>query len=77
MSPSAERHMQKYRCARTATLVWLEKRDETTSKLQREIEAQAAAAKRVNEYRDSIGYVSWTKRAKDALSEFVKGWWAV
>lgn len=74
MTPSAERHMQKYKSARTATLVWLEKRDETTSKLQRENEALAAAAKRVNEYRDEIGYVSWPRRV---LSALVRGWGAV
>ena len=77
MTPSAERHMQKYRSARTSTLVWLEKRDGKTAEIQRENEAVAASGKRVNEYRDSIGYVPWTKRAKDVLSAFAKGWWAV
>lgn len=74
MTPSAERHMQKYRSARTTTLVWLEKRDGKTAEIQRENEAVAVAAKRVNEYRDSIDYVSWPRRL---LSSIIRGWGAV
>lgn len=75
MTPT-QRHILKYPSARTTTIAYLEKREQTTEQLRREIE-RAAAAKRLNEYRDGIGYVSWTKRAKDALSAFAKGWWAV
>ena len=70
---TVQQHMAKYRHARTSTLVQIQRENDKLDQLRQEI----AAAKRVNEYRDSIGYVSWTKRAKDALSAFAKGWWAV
>jgi flagellar biosynthesis regulator FlaF len=72
MSPT-QRHILKYPSARTTTIAYLEKREQTTEQLRREIE-RAAAAKRVNEYRDGIGYVSWPRRV---LSALVRGWGAV
>lgn len=63
MTPSAERHMQKYRSARTSTLVWLEKRDGKTAEIQRENEAQRPLARK-----------SLWRRILDAI---ISGCWGV
>lgn len=76
MRPETIDYIKRHPYARTSAIVARDRRNETTAKLQRENEA-LAAAKRVNEYRDSIGYVPWTKRAKDALSSIIRGWGAV
>lgn len=63
MTPSAERHIQRFPNARTSKLKQLEKQDETLSKLQREIRAQANADKAVNELRDEEDW----KRGPNAI----------
>lgn len=63
MTPSAERHLQRKPHARPSTLKQLEKQDETTSRLQREIRAKANADKAVNEFRDDADW----KRGPNAL----------
>lgn len=52
-------HLKQFPKARPSTLVHLEARNRKTEQLREEIEAQ----KRVNEFRDSIGYISWVRRA--------------
>lgn len=56
MTPSAEKHLQRFPSARTSKLKQLEKQDETTSRLQREIRAKTNADQAVNEMRQEIGY---------------------
>lgn len=56
MTPSAEKHLQRFPSARTSKLRQLEKQDEVLSRLQREIRAKAMADKAVNQYRQDIGY---------------------
>ena len=77
MRPETIDYIKRHPYARTSAIVARDRRNQKTAEIQRENEAVAAAGKRVNEYRDSIGYVPWTKRAKDVLSAFAKGWWAV
>lgn len=63
-------HLKRFPNARPSTLVYIQRRHDTTERLQAEI----AAAQRVNEYRDEIGYVSWPRRV---LSALIRGWGAV
>jgi hypothetical protein len=58
MSDVIKSHLVKYPHARTSTVQYLARRHETTERLRQEIEAQ----KRVNEFRDEIGFVSWVRR---------------
>jgi hypothetical protein len=58
MSDVIKSHLIKYPHARTSTVQYLARRHETTERLRQEIEAQ----KRVNTFRDEIGFVSWVRR---------------
>ena len=58
MRQEITRHLVKYPHARTSTVQYLARRHETTERLRQEIEAQ----KRVHEFRDEIGFVSWVRR---------------
>ena len=58
MSDVIKSHLVKYPHARTSTVQYLARRHETTERLRQEIEAQ----KRVNEFRDEIGFISWVRR---------------
>ena len=63
MSDVIKQHLIRYPHARTSTVQYIARRHETTERLRQEIEA----AKRVNEFRDSIEYVGWFRR--------LKTWW--
>lgn len=58
MSDVIKSHLVKYPHARTSTVQYLARRHETTERLRQELEAQ----KRVNEFRDEIGFISWVRR---------------
>jgi hypothetical protein len=58
MSDVIKSHLVKYPHARTSTVQYLARRHETTERLRQEIEAQ----KRVNEFREEIGFISWVRR---------------
>lgn len=58
MNENITRHLVKYPHARTSTVQYLARRHETTERLRQEIEAQ----KRVNTFRDEIGFISWVRR---------------
>jgi hypothetical protein len=60
MSDVIKSHLVKYPHARTSTVQYLARRHETTERLRQEIEA----AKQVNHFRDSIGYVGWFRLLK-------------
>jgi hypothetical protein len=60
MSDVIKSHLIKYPHARTSTVQYLARRHETTERLRQEIEA----AKQVNRFRDSIGYVGWFRLLK-------------
>lgn len=55
---TASEYLRKYPNARPSTLVQRELKARRLSELQAQIEAE----KRVNEYRQSIGYLSWFRR---------------
>lgn len=58
MSDAVRKHMVRYPNCRTSTVQYLARRHETTERLRQEIEAQ----KRVNTFRDEIGFISWVRR---------------
>lgn len=58
MSDVIKSHLVKYPHARTSTVQYLARRHETTERLRQEIEAQ----KRVDEFRDEKGFISWVRR---------------
>lgn len=51
-------HIKRYPNARPSTIAFIALRNERTEQLRAEIEA----SKRVNEYRNDIGYVGWFRR---------------
>ena len=55
---TAAEYLRKYPNARPSTIVQRELKARRLSELQAQIEAE----KRVNEYRQSIGYLSWFRR---------------
>lgn len=55
---TASEYLRKYPNARPSTIVQRELKARRLSELQAQIEAE----KRVNEYRQSIGYLSWFRR---------------
>jgi hypothetical protein len=60
MNDAVRKHMVRYPNCRTSTVQYLARRHETTERLRQEIEA----AKQVNHFRDSIGYVGWFRLLK-------------
>lgn len=58
MSDVIKSHLVKYPHARTSTVQYLARRHETTERLRQELEAQ----KRVNEFREEIGFIPWVRR---------------
>jgi hypothetical protein len=60
MNDAVRKHMVRYPNCRTSTVQYLARRHETTERLRQEIEA----AKQVNRFRDSIGYVGWFRLLK-------------
>lgn len=58
MNDAVRKHMVRYPHCRTSTVQYLARRHETTERLRQELEAQ----KRVNEFRDEIGFISWVRR---------------
>lgn len=58
MNDAVRKHMVRYPHCRTSTVQYLARRHETTERLRQELEAQ----KRVNEFREEIGFISWVRR---------------
>lgn len=58
MNDAVRKHMVRYPNCRTSTVQYLARRHETTERLRQELEAQ----KRVNEFREEIGFISWFRR---------------
>lgn len=61
---TAAEYLRKYPNARVSTIV----AREIKARKIADLEAQIAADKRVNEFRQSIGYVSWFRRGFRALT---------
>lgn len=53
-------HLIRHPHARGTRIAYLQQRDAMTDRLRREL--QDDAKKRLNEFRDDIGYVSWFRR---------------
>lgn len=60
MNTKVHQHLIRYPQARTSTVRYLVAKEEMTDRLRREL--QADAQKRLNEFRDDIGYIGWFRR---------------